>query len=72
LSFSFLFSLQGNFAPKADEIMKKANLTTLEMKMDYDDAAELAVKRAKEKRGEADKGREQSGSSSAGSWCGDS
>lgn len=38
--------------------MKKANLTTLEMKMDYDDAAELAVKRAKEKRGEADKGRE--------------
>lgn len=65
LFLSFLFSPQGNFAHKADEIMQKASFTTLEMEMDYDAAAVLVVKRAKERRG-----MEQS--ASTGSHCGDS
>jgi hypothetical protein len=72
LSFFFLFSLQGNFAHEAYEIMQKASFTTLEMEMDYDAAAMLAVKRAKERLAKAQKGSEQSGSSSFGSRCGDS
>jgi hypothetical protein len=72
LFFVFLFSQQGNFAHKADEIMQKADFTTLEMEMDYDAAAMLAVKKARERKGKTQKGRDQSGFSSSGSQCGDS
>lgn len=46
----FVF-LQGSMAHKAEEIMNSANFPTLELEMDYDLAAQLAVKRAKESKG---------------------